>query len=161
MASEFKKVMLIDDNEIDLKINSKIISLANQLTWIGNAIIWNHDIRRLRAGGCDSLPETGQIGLARGATQFIELSGPENIEARVFARTSHRELGTEVSRQNSFFGNIQASVAEYPCWTGRDGAVHCIEACAAQPQVVVRNNVAWHLLGDAMRCKQQSCQRSG
>ena len=28
MASEFKKVMLIDDNEIDLKINSKIISLA-------------------------------------------------------------------------------------------------------------------------------------
>ena len=28
MESEFKKVMLIDDNEIDLKINSKIISLT-------------------------------------------------------------------------------------------------------------------------------------
>jgi response regulator of citrate/malate metabolism len=28
MPNEFKKVMLIDDNEIDLKINSKIISLA-------------------------------------------------------------------------------------------------------------------------------------
>ncbi|RZK44092.1 MAG: response regulator [Pedobacter sp.] len=29
MLNEPKKVMLIDDNEIDLKINSKIISLAN------------------------------------------------------------------------------------------------------------------------------------
>ena len=29
MPNDFKKVMLIDDNEIDLKINSKIISLAN------------------------------------------------------------------------------------------------------------------------------------
>lgn len=28
MPNDFKKVMLIDDNEIDLKINSKIISLA-------------------------------------------------------------------------------------------------------------------------------------
>ncbi|MGF1924283.1 MAG: response regulator [Bacteroidia bacterium] len=28
MQNNFKKVMLIDDNEIDLKINSKIISLA-------------------------------------------------------------------------------------------------------------------------------------
>lgn len=28
MPSDFKKVMLIDDNEIDLKINSKIISLT-------------------------------------------------------------------------------------------------------------------------------------
>lgn len=28
MANEMKKVMLIDDNEIDLKINSKIITLA-------------------------------------------------------------------------------------------------------------------------------------
>lgn len=28
MQSRFKKVMLIDDNEIDLKINSKLISLA-------------------------------------------------------------------------------------------------------------------------------------
>jgi CheY-like chemotaxis protein len=28
MPNNFKKVMLIDDNEIDLKINSKIISLA-------------------------------------------------------------------------------------------------------------------------------------
>lgn len=28
MQSNFKKVMLIDDNDIDLKINSKIISLA-------------------------------------------------------------------------------------------------------------------------------------
>ncbi len=28
MSNEFKKVMLIDDNEIDLKINSRIISLT-------------------------------------------------------------------------------------------------------------------------------------
>ncbi len=28
MPNQFKKVMLIDDNEIDLKINSKIITLA-------------------------------------------------------------------------------------------------------------------------------------
>ena len=28
MSSQFKKVMLIDDNEIDLKINSRIISLT-------------------------------------------------------------------------------------------------------------------------------------
>ncbi|RZK21979.1 MAG: response regulator [Flavobacterium sp.] len=28
MPNDFKKVMLIDDNEIDLKINSKIITLA-------------------------------------------------------------------------------------------------------------------------------------
>jgi hypothetical protein len=59
--------------------------MANPLTWIGNAIIWNHHIRCLRAGGCDSLPEPGQVGLARGAAQFVELSSLENIEARVFA----------------------------------------------------------------------------
>jgi CheY-like chemotaxis protein len=29
MQSDIKKVMLIDDNEIDLKINSKLISLSN------------------------------------------------------------------------------------------------------------------------------------
>jgi hypothetical protein len=77
-----------------------------------------HCIRRFCAGGCDSLPETGQVDFARGAAHFFELSSPENIEARVFARTSYHELGTQGYKYDRFLENIQVSVADYSCWAG-------------------------------------------